>query len=59
MAGQAEFIASCGFTVVWLPPPTDSVSREGYMCVKLATLILASSAVIRSFHRGAAARAIF
>jgi len=32
MAGQADFIASCGFTVVWLPPPTDSVSREGYMC---------------------------
>ena len=31
MAGQADFIASCGFTVVWLPPPTDSVSREGYM----------------------------
>lgn len=20
-----------GFTVIWLPPPTDSVSAEGYM----------------------------
>ncbi|TKY69722.1 Alpha-amylase 3 [Spatholobus suberectus] len=24
-------LASLGFTVVWLPPPTDSVSPEGYM----------------------------
>lgn len=24
-------ISSLGFTVVWLPPPTDSVSPEGYM----------------------------
>ncbi|CAN1196917.1 Alpha-amylase 3, chloroplastic [Linum perenne] len=28
---KAEDIASLGFTVVWLPPPTDSVSPEGYM----------------------------
>ncbi|KAI8029192.1 hypothetical protein LOK49_LG01G04156 [Camellia lanceoleosa] len=24
-------LSSLGFTVVWLPPPTDSVSPEGYM----------------------------
>ena len=30
---RASFIAECGFTTVWLPPPSDSVSREGYMCV--------------------------
>ncbi|CAI0627748.1 unnamed protein product, partial [Linum tenue] len=28
---KAEDIASLGFTVVWLPPPTESVSPEGYM----------------------------
>ncbi|CAN0925896.1 Alpha-amylase 3, chloroplastic [Linum grandiflorum] len=28
---KAKDIASLGFTVVWLPPPTDSVSPEGYM----------------------------
>ena len=43
MVGQADFIASCGFTAVWLPPPTDSVSREGYMCVRAAGLALPCS----------------
>lgn len=28
---KAEEIASLGFTVIWLPPPTESVSPEGYM----------------------------
>jgi len=28
---QAQDVADMGFTVVWLPPPTDSVSDEGYM----------------------------
>ncbi|CAN1187672.1 Alpha-amylase 3, chloroplastic [Linum perenne] len=28
---KAEDIASLGFTVIWLPPPTESVSPEGYM----------------------------
>lgn len=28
---KAADIASWGFTIVWLPPPTDSVSPEGYM----------------------------
>ena len=46
MAGQADFIADCGFTVVWLPPPTDSVSREGYMCA-LTALYPTTSATLR------------
>ncbi|KAJ6718958.1 ALPHA-AMYLASE 3 CHLOROPLASTIC [Salix purpurea] len=28
---KVEEISSLGFTVVWLPPPTESVSPEGYM----------------------------
>lgn len=28
---RAAEIASLGFTVIWLPPPTESVSPEGYM----------------------------
>ncbi|CAK7326976.1 unnamed protein product [Dovyalis caffra] len=28
---KAEEISSLGFTVTWLPPPTESVSPEGYM----------------------------
>ncbi|KDP21224.1 hypothetical protein JCGZ_21695 [Jatropha curcas] len=28
---KAAEIASLGFTVIWLPPPTESVSPEGYM----------------------------
>lgn len=28
---KASELASLGFTVIWLPPPTDSVSAEGYM----------------------------
>lgn len=28
---QAAKLSSLGFTVIWLPPPTDSVSPEGYM----------------------------
>ncbi|XP_010551510.1 PREDICTED: alpha-amylase 3, chloroplastic [Tarenaya hassleriana] len=28
---KADEIASLGFTIVWLPPPTESVSPEGYM----------------------------
>lgn len=31
MAHEAEQIAKAGFTVVWLPPPTQSVSPQGYM----------------------------
>ncbi|KAL6567729.1 Alpha-amylase A type-3 [Orobanche gracilis] len=28
---KASELSSIGFTVIWLPPPTDSVSPEGYM----------------------------
>ncbi|XP_047061645.1 alpha-amylase 3, chloroplastic-like isoform X1 [Lolium rigidum] len=28
---KAKELASLGFTIVWSPPPTDSVSPEGYM----------------------------
>ena len=31
VAANARTIADFGVTVVWLPPPTDSVSAEGYM----------------------------
>ncbi|KAF3780097.1 Alpha-amylase 3 [Nymphaea thermarum] len=31
MHDKAAELASLGFTVVWLPPPTESVSPEGYM----------------------------
>eukprot|EP01018_Ginkgo_biloba_P029655 Gb_20313 [translate_table: standard] len=31
LSEKATEIASCGFTIVWLPLPTDSVSPEGYM----------------------------
>lgn len=31
LSEKAGEIASRGFTIVWLPPPTDSVSPEGYM----------------------------
>ncbi|XP_023928051.2 alpha-amylase 3, chloroplastic isoform X1 [Quercus suber] len=28
---KAEELSSIGFTVIWLPPPTESISPEGYM----------------------------
>ena len=28
---QASMIAKAGFTSVWLPPPSDSVSPQGYL----------------------------
>ncbi len=31
LGGQAEALAGLGITAVWLPPPTDSVSPEGYL----------------------------
>ncbi|XP_059316711.1 alpha-amylase 3, chloroplastic [Lycium ferocissimum] len=31
MHEKAAELSSLGFTVIWLPPPTDSVSPEGYM----------------------------
>ncbi|RDX58077.1 Alpha-amylase 3, chloroplastic, partial [Mucuna pruriens] len=35
---MASELASLGFTVVWLPPPTESVSPEGYMPTDLYNL---------------------
>ncbi|CAI9779330.1 unnamed protein product [Fraxinus pennsylvanica] len=35
---KASKLASLGFTVIWLPPPTDSVSPEGYMPTDLYNL---------------------
>ncbi|XP_050372340.1 alpha-amylase 3, chloroplastic isoform X2 [Argentina anserina] len=31
LKNKAAELSSLGFTVIWLPPPTDSVSPEGYM----------------------------
>ncbi|KAH0991466.1 hypothetical protein GBA52_002949 [Prunus armeniaca] len=31
LQSKAAELSSLGFTVIWLPPPTDSVSPEGYM----------------------------
>ena len=31
VADEAAEIAAAGFTAVWLPPPTDSVSDQGYL----------------------------
>ncbi|XP_073269972.1 alpha-amylase 3, chloroplastic isoform X2 [Primulina huaijiensis] len=35
---KASELSSLGFTVIWLPPPTDSVSPEGYMPTDLYNL---------------------
>lgn len=35
---KASKLSSLGFTVIWLPPPTDSVSPEGYMPTDLYNL---------------------
>jgi len=31
VADEARAVADAGFTAVWLPPPTDSVSDQGYL----------------------------
>lgn len=31
LKSKASELASLGFTIIWLPPPTESVSPEGYM----------------------------
>ncbi|KAI4384241.1 hypothetical protein MLD38_002421 [Melastoma candidum] len=31
LEGRASELSALGFTIIWLPPPTDSVSPEGYM----------------------------
>jgi len=31
LAGEVQDIKNCGFTAVWLPPPSDAVSDQGYL----------------------------
>lgn len=38
LKNKAEELSMLGFTVVWLPPPTESVSPEGYMPTDLYNL---------------------
>lgn len=38
LKSKAAELSSLGFTVIWLPPPTDSVSPEGYMPTDLYNL---------------------
>ncbi|GJP55033.1 hypothetical protein CLOM_g14020 [Closterium sp. NIES-68] len=38
LAPRAADLAACGITAVWLPPPTESVSPQGYMPVDLYNL---------------------
>ncbi|KAK6931181.1 Alpha-amylase, C-terminal beta-sheet [Dillenia turbinata] len=53
---KAEELSSLGFTVVWLPPPTESVSPEGYMPKDLYNLnsrygnIEELKALVKRFH---------
>lgn len=53
---KAAELASFGFTVIWLPPPTESVSPEGYMPKDLYNLnsrygtIDQLKDVVKSFH---------
>ncbi|GAU37541.1 hypothetical protein TSUD_369890 [Trifolium subterraneum] len=54
---KAEELSSLGFTVIWLPPPTDSVSPEGYMPRDLYDLnsrygtIDELKDVVKTFHK--------
>ncbi|KAL4195580.1 hypothetical protein AMTRI_Chr05g65370 [Amborella trichopoda] len=53
---KAADIVSLGFTVIWLPPPTESVSPEGYMPKDLYNLnsrygtIEELKTLVRRFH---------
>uniref|UniRef100_A0A1J3EJK5 alpha-amylase n=1 Tax=Noccaea caerulescens TaxID=107243 RepID=A0A1J3EJK5_NOCCA len=54
---KADELASLGFTVLWLPPPTESVSPEGYMPKDLYNLnsrygtIDELKETVRKFHK--------
>ncbi|XP_058764076.1 alpha-amylase 3, chloroplastic [Vicia villosa] len=54
---KATELSSLGFTVIWLPPPTDSVSPEGYMPRDLYNLdsrygtIDELKDVVKTFHK--------
>ncbi|GAA0161991.1 amylase [Lithospermum erythrorhizon] len=53
---KASELSSLGFTVVWLPPPTESVSPEGYMPKDLYNLnsrygnIEELKSLVKKFH---------
>ncbi|GJU18884.1 alpha-amylase 3, chloroplastic-like protein [Tanacetum coccineum] len=54
---KVDELASLGFTVVWLPPPTESISREGYMPRDLYNLnskygsIDELKSLVKKFHK--------
>ncbi|KAL7611278.1 hypothetical protein Lser_V15G11522 [Lactuca serriola] len=54
---KVEELASLGFTVVWLPPPTESISPEGYMPRDLYNLnsrygnVDELKALVKKFHQ--------
>ncbi|XP_010470985.1 PREDICTED: alpha-amylase 3, chloroplastic-like [Camelina sativa] len=54
---KAKELASLGFTVLWLPPPTESVSPEGYMPKDLYNLNSRYGTIdelkdtVRKFHK--------
>ncbi|KAL2904364.1 Alpha-amylase 3 chloroplastic [Bienertia sinuspersici] len=54
---KASDLSSLGFTVIWLPPPTESVSPEGYMPKDLYNLnsrygtVEELQNVIKTFHK--------
>mmetsp|Transcript_21286 Transcript_21286/g.67360 ORF Transcript_21286/g.67360 Transcript_21286/m.67360 type:complete len:572 (-) Transcript_21286:277-1992(-) len=31
LAGKVDFMAKCGFTTIWLPPPSQSAAPDGYL----------------------------
>lgn len=54
---KAEELSSLGFTIVWLPPPTESISPEGYMPRDLYNLnsrygsVDELKALVKKFHK--------
>ena len=38
LTGEADWLAGFGITTIWLPPPTASVSAQGYMPTDLYNL---------------------
>ncbi|XP_073525856.1 uncharacterized protein [Phyllobates terribilis] len=53
---KADYLSSLGFTIIWLPPPTESLAPEGYMPKDLYNLnsrygsMDELKAVISKFH---------
>nr|XP_043638843.1 alpha-amylase 3, chloroplastic [Erigeron canadensis] len=54
---KAAELAALGFTIIWLPPPTESISAEGYMPRDLYNLnskygtVDQLKAVVKKFHQ--------